>query len=172
MADGLPLDAAVPGEPGDRPAPTPPPKPAPQVVQTPAPANPPIMPAPPVNQNPDRLKAVVDAVLANKPEAPPPIDVAAALRQKIKRIEQTKPARLTDLLLLVEELAGVPIRYDREQLGADASKLDEQISFTLDEPTARDVLETILERAGLGYRIEANRIQIVPIAEPPARASR
>jgi hypothetical protein len=163
MADGLPLDPAVPGEPGDRPPPATSAPTVPQVALSPA--------APDLQPRPlAAAQAVpnlpVPGVVPPKP-APPPLDVQAALGQRVKKIEQSKPARLTDLLLLVEELSGVPIKYSREELGLAAAKLDEQISFTLDAPTAGDVLRTILERAGLDYRIEPNRIQIIPLSAAP-----
>ena len=96
MADGLPLDAKVPGEP-----------------DTTGLNPPPLAGVPPVPPNGGAVAAVpaADEQPIDVPLAPdlPVIDVDAALRQRIVSIEQPEPVPASKLLQQVAEMAGVTI---------------------------------------------------------------
>jgi len=161
MADGLPLDPQVPGEPGDRPNATPPAD-DPQLAAKPDPE----AAAPPAEGNPPAPKAEVTAPKPATPPEPemPAVDIPAALAQKILLIDQPKPVPVSELLFQVEEMLGVPIVIDRERLGDSAAKLDKSISLKLHRVTVGEILKAVLERGELDYRIEENRIEVIPIA--------
>ena len=149
MADGLPLDPAVEGEPGDRPATAPPPVP-PQVAEA---VEPPATAVPPAAAAPDAAAA--------KPAAPAPIDIVAALAQKIRLIDQSTPAPLVQLLVQVEALSGVHIEFDRTELGAAAERLDAPVTLKLQQVTVGEILRELLKRGNLTYRIEAQQIRVI-----------
>ena len=151
IADGLPQSNVVPGK-ADPTAK----KPAEQTAQT---DRKPIRPA----EGSAEEKPVVPLPppVPAKPE--PQLDIPVLLGQKILRFEQPIPAPLLNLLLQVEEMSGVPIQYKRQDLGADAARLDVPISLHLKDVTVGEILQALLKRGGLGYRIERNRIQIVPL---------
>lgn len=149
MADGLPLDEKIPGEPGD--APTAPPMPTIVIVPPPAPKTPgtvvAVAPIPELTEVPAPLEL-------------PPLDIAAALQRQVLKFEQTRPAPVFKLLLQVEELSGVRIDYDRQGLGEAGQRLDQAITLTLDKPNLQQLLDEILTRAKLAYRVEPRRIII------------
>jgi len=146
MADGLDLELKIPGEPGDLKSPT---------------------PAGPLGEAtagpPDQHPGPPDPVTAPKPQGPPdpkPIDVAARLRQPILRFDQPQAVPVRELLAQVEEMAGVPIRYEQPTSKNLGQTLDQRISLKLTGTTAGGILQAILERAGLTYRIETDGIRV------------
>lgn len=103
-----------------------------------------------------------DQVDSEHREPPKPIDVAAALKQPIRRFEQADPVPFRELLLQMEELVGVPIRADGPET-ADLDKLLEvPVSATLERTTVGEILETVVEQVGLSYDIEADEIRLRP----------
>lgn len=146
MADGLPLDASVPGEPGDsRPVPAladgvPPPMPMPpgDVAQA-GPMTPedrPILPA-----------VAADAPVVRRPN----FDIETALSQPIARFSQVRPVKAVELLQQLEELAGIPITVEEVAAGPSASRLQREVSVELSQTTVRDILTTVLARADLTF---------------------
>lgn len=109
--------------------------------------------------DPEKLKLAQ----ANSTE---PVDVASALKQPIRRFEQLRPAAFRDVLLLVEEMAGVPIRYDPKdgrQAKRDAEDVFERkVSFKLENTTVGEILDTLLAQVGFSYKIEADGIRLLP----------
>lgn len=132
MADGLPLDVSVPGEPGEA-TPAAPPV---AIVE-------PVEPAPP-EAGPDTEP--IDVPVA----ADPVFDIDAALDQPIAEFHQPTPRKVGELLKLVGELAGVPI--DTSQLDAAAiDRLETKTALSLQATTVRGVLDASVEPAGLTY---------------------
>jgi hypothetical protein len=150
MNDGLPLDPQVPGEPVD-------PKP---VAKPPAPES---------NVGPSVQVAVIPMPdLRPMPQLPPvkpaseiKIDIPAALARKILSFDQTKPAAAYQLLLQIEELAGVRIEYDRNKLGAAADRLDKPITLKMQNATLEELLNEVLRQIDLKRQDEKSRIRIV-----------
>ena len=160
MADGFPLDPNLPGNPGDTPRDI-----GPDEAR--------------VVGNPTRQPHAVDVdkpVKAQKPQLPPDagpeagppqpskkIDVPAALAQKIQSYGLTRPVPFRSVLLDIEEMAGVPIRFDENELVTAAGMLDKPVSLkTLQETTVGQILRALVERVGLVYKIEADRIRLQP----------
>lgn len=155
MSDGLPLDPRVPGEPGDRrPRSAAEPKSAVRpLAHAEHPVAKPVEAARPNAGNEDPETAVA------RPEPPRKIDVAGQLSQPIVRFEQLRPVPLRELLVQIEELSGVPLRY-ADELTPDAAPLDERVTISLQETTVGGVLEALLKQTGLTYEIEADGIRI------------
>jgi hypothetical protein len=144
MADGLPLDAAVPGEPGEAS-----PEPPPVAVVTP------VQPEP--LEGPD-TKPIEVAL------APDPVfDIEAALNQPITDFNQPTPRKIGEILKLVGEMAGVPV--DASQLDASAlERLERTTSLSLKDTTVRGVLDASVEKAGLTYSL-GNGVVVLISAE-------
>lgn len=160
MADGLPLDVNVPGEPGSNPS-----------LMTPAPAvqtgnsnMPPVRP----ETNPEKMPSEEQGT-EKTTAAPPPapvkpdkvIDIKAALERKLLKFEQRKPAAAFELLLQIEELAGVRIEYDRKKLGVLAQRLDRPISLVRENVTLGELLKEILEKIELSREDGTQSIRII-----------
>lgn len=95
---------------------------------------------------------------ADKPE----INVEKQLAQKLLLFDQTAALPVKTLLDQLEELSAVPIVIDPNSLGEAADRLDSRVSISLIEPTVKQLLEKLLYRAKLGYRIEKGKIVITP----------
>lgn len=90
-----------------------------------------------------------------------PIDVAARLRQPLIRFEQVRPATARGLIEQLEEMTGgVPIVFDVKELGDAAAGLDRNVSLSLKSPTLADVLQAVVEKAGLRWEIDGETIRI------------
>lgn len=140
MADGFPLDPGVPGDPLKSRV-----KPPPVVKKKERPTKPPVVAVKPKRKPID----------ANR------INVAAALSQKVLRFENPGKATRRMLIAEVEELAGVPIRVDRNLTPALAALLDERVAVKLKDATAKDILDAILKETGLKAAIEERGVRIV-----------
>jgi hypothetical protein len=135
MADGLPLDLSVPGDP------------APAMVE-----------AEPIDATP---LPEADMPPPEEPvAAAPPVDLDAALTQPLQRFRQTRGAARRELLELVEEMLGAPIRYDVEALGDAAAALDQRITLDLNDVTVEVVLRRVLEGSGLIYEREKDGLRL------------
>jgi hypothetical protein len=151
MSDGFPLDAKIPGEPGDaRPGTTPAPNPRTTAVKSPDKSTTPDKPLP-------------ARAIPVTPAAPEKVvDIPAALSRKILKFEQVKPAAAFQLLLQIEELAGVRIEYDRQQLGALASRLDKPITLKKQNASLAELLDDVLKQIDLGRQNDKSCIRVVP----------
>jgi hypothetical protein len=178
MADGLPLDLKVPGEPGEK-SPQPP---VPDltallkkdqqgpvtnagegVVKAPVPGGP---PSPLVASRPTATKP------AKAPAPPvPKIDVPRALAQRVVRFEQTKPVPLRDVLNWLEELATVPIRGDRHEIPDLEDLMQTPVTAQLENTTVAAVIQAVLASAGLTYQVQPDVLQLHrlgPVSGRPA----
>ena len=175
MNDGLPLDPNVPGEPGSRPDPKPATTPPnsdpttgrPKPVETTP--KPPLVAKMPASEMPDNpgpkptggADSETPPITADDPVVVAPVDIPAALSRRILSFDQTKPAAAYQLILQIEELAGVRIDYDRKALGDAAARLDKPISLRMKNASLEDLLTEILDQIDLSRKDLSNRIQIV-----------
>jgi hypothetical protein len=90
------------------------------------------------------------------------IDLAVSLKQPIARFDQPRGKPLSEILVGVAEMAGARIDYDRNELGPAAARLGEPASLKLRDTTVGDILAGLLRPAGLTYRIEGERLRVVP----------
>lgn len=104
-------------------------------------------------------------VVAAKPAASPPVDpgaeVAARLGQRVLRFEQPAPVAFDTLRIQIEEIAGVPIRYDGP--AADAPRFrDAAVRLALTDVTLAAVLDEAARQAGLGKIVAADGVRLIP----------
>lgn len=160
MADGFPLDLNVPGDPGTL---GPAKKPGTKI------GPPPII----GKKNPQKMdvpKIVEVPVRASKPRLPPfgvepkRVDVAAALAQPILRFQQTKPQPFGHLLDELEEMAGVPMRFDKEAIAAE---LLLPVAVQLENVTVKGILQSLVAKVGLTYKVETDGIRILKKTAKP-----
>jgi len=100
-------------------------------------------------------------------EKQPEINVEKQLSQKLLLFDQPQSLSVKALLDQLQEMSAVPIEIDPNSLGPAADRLDDRIRISLIEPTLKQLLEKILYRAKLGYRIEKGKIVITPDPLPP-----
>lgn len=127
--------AAVPETPMTEPAVPPAPAAVPEAGPKPAPA-PPRDPAPPL----------------------PARNIAESLQLNLVTFRTDRPNPRKTLLIQVGELAGVPIRYSVEELGA--AELERAISLDLKETTVEGVLKAIAEPAGWRFELQGDAIHL------------
>ncbi len=179
MNDGLPLDPKVPGEPGDQ-SPRPPaagplaaaPKPAPPTPAAPVQKVAEAKPATPAGKAQPPAGAVH---LAGKKPAPAPLpvikpDLTKTLAQHVVHYEQIKPVPLREVLNVMEELAGAPIRGNRQEIPDLDDLLQTPISLTLDNTTVAALLEAVLTPAKLTYQVHADTIELHRLGPVSGRA--
>jgi hypothetical protein len=164
MADGLPLDPQVPGEPGDAAASTP----ADDPVVAVDPVEPGDDPAPGIELPPGSDEPILPELAADPRVVPKPeYDVEVALSQPIARFSQVRPAKFIDLIRQVEEMAAVPISTREIAASEIAGRLDREVSLELEETTVGGLLEALVQTVDL--RIETGRefgIRLVPPGPP------
>jgi hypothetical protein len=137
----------------------------------------PPLPAGDLGENEANDVAIPDdePVVAVRPDrgAPPkPVDVDAALAFRIVRFEQLTPASIGDLLQQVEEMAGVPIIFDKDELQSASIDLGAEVRLELEGTTVGGILEALLTQAGLIYHVEQGTIRLRPeSADSKARTS-
>lgn len=146
MADGLPLDPRVPGDPQNAPPPEHPPAKA--DGKTNKGAKPVRMPKPPA--------------VAVKPVAGlRAIDVQSALAQRILAYEQSGRAPLRELLAEVQEMAGVPIHVDPALAKEKLAPLDRRVArIQLNDVTVGDILRELFKGTGLSYAVEKDGVRV------------
>jgi hypothetical protein len=177
MSDGLPLDPKIHGEPGDhslRPT-----EPAGPIASVRASslgtsgqgktAGPQRQPGPSTSATSAAAESRTPVVAARPPQpAPgqsvaakaPPVDVSAGLAQHIVRFEQAKPVPLQDVLNFLEELLGVSIRGDKQEIVDLDDVLQTPITMTLENTTVRQILKDVLAKAGLEFEVETDGIHL------------
>jgi hypothetical protein len=195
ISDGLPLDVNVPGEPGEHSRrPAEPIGPLTSVraggpgdgkdsrPQHQSPTTEPTAPASSSGASATETIASRSPVVASRPGhqvaahakgngSAPAVDVEAGLSQHIVRFEQIKPVPLQDVLTFLEELLAVPIRGDRHEIADLDDSLQTPITFQLENTTVRQVLKTVLSKAGLTFEVAPDSIHLHKLETPPARAS-
>jgi hypothetical protein len=100
------------------------------------------------------------------PPPPPKVDVDAALSQKLVSFKQAKPVSRRELLELLQELLGIPVRYESTDLGI--SELDKKVTLELENPTVGQILKRVTEAAEWTIEVEATGVRIR--RSPPAPA--
>lgn len=108
--------------------------------------------------NPASAKPIAPAVALPTAPVPVKIQVEELFKQPIKAFSTGKPLSREELIEVVEEMLGAPIRYDREKLGA--KDLDRTVSITLEGTTVGGVLKALLDSAGWDYVIEDDGIRL------------
>ncbi|WP_437203293.1 H-X9-DG-CTERM domain-containing protein [Planctomicrobium sp. SH664] len=139
MADGLPLNLAVAGDPLTMNLPV--------AVTTPpvaGTADPPVVPEAPI-------PAFLEMNL-------PKFDIAQQLSQPVLRFEQSTPAPLVDLLQDLGEAAGVPI--DFSQLPEETRR--QTVAITLENTTVGNILDAVLAEVHVTKTLEPFRIVLTP----------
>lgn len=150
MADGLPLDPQVPGEPTD----PPPSVPDPTVASS----------APPVVHDSTPSAEPISVELASDPVG---FDVERGLSVSLTRYQLARPIPLRQLLREIVEMSALPI--DTSALQNDP-RLDQPISLDLQNTTLKDVLLAALLQAKLQYTADKQGIHVTGVA-PPATQS-
>lgn len=110
------------------------------------------------------LPPTADADLGPEPEdVPEPVNVEAALGQRIAGYRTVRPVVLRVLLGELEELVGVPIQPQggNELDGA----LEQEVSVRLEATTVGEILSAVLQQAGLSYAQVEGGIRIRTAAE-------
>jgi hypothetical protein len=133
------------------------PTPQPSAVTDPPSGNPPKTDPP--QADPAPVAAVPTKTVPLAP-VPAKIDVEELLKQRLQKFETSQPITRQHLIELVEELVGVPIRYDREELGE--KNLERTISINLETTTVGGVLKVLLDAAGWEYVVEGNSLRLKP----------
>lgn len=90
----------------------------------------------------------------------PVIDIASRLRQPIVRFEQSRAVPLKELLLVVEEMVGVPVGFDPDSPDAKADSLERTVSLRLQNTTVGGLLQSLAEKGGLSYEIQDDAIRL------------
>jgi hypothetical protein len=137
MADGLPLDASVPGEPSDPKSPLPEPHMADKGPKVPDPADPPIT----VELTPERVG----------------YDVERGLAVAVARFEIKTPIPLRLVLRQIVEMSALPI--DTSQVQKDP-RLDQLVAIELQQTTIRGILEAALKQVELEFSEDAQGIHL------------
>jgi len=132
-------------------------------VPEPLPTNPPPSPQPGAGPVVKPIETVVVKPAPPAPPVPPPmpkIDFDAVLKQKLLSFDQSKPVSRRELIELMEEMLGAPIRYDVAELGE--KNLDKQVTFKSENTTLGGVLKSILDPAGWEFVTEETQLRIRP----------
>jgi len=159
IADALPLDASVPGEPGTKSI----------IIATNTKSNttekmnpkkeePPLTPTDkktPLNTPKPKVKK------APKIEPVPPIDFEKALSRKVLQFELTQPAPLETVLIELEAMMGVRIEFDQKQIPTDDAIRQFKVSFSKRNVSFKELLIELIKPAGLRFEIRKEFIAIL-----------
>ena len=114
--------------------------------------------ADPKNEPTDNVPGPADSVtVAPEPDPEPPIDIHATLNVTLVSFRQDTPATVRNCLRQMEELVGT--RFDIDESVPPAA-LDLEVTYALRQATVSQILDTVLEKAGLFQQVEDNRIII------------
>lgn len=152
MADGLPLDSAVPGELGDGHSIAPPTVAEPQTASVAAtdPQSPEIVTT--LSPPPEPARTVV-----TRPPAPP------LLAQRLLSFQQAKPASRRQLLAVAEDLLGRSLVGDGPELSAAAKQqLDAVLTIAANDATVGSVLEQVFAGTDLDLIVGADHLTLHP----------
>lgn len=141
MADGLPLDAKVPGEPADPVTKSSPPEVA--AGSMPAANDPPI---------------TVEVTPESKG-----YDVERGLAVAVTKFELKTPVPLRTLLRQIVEMSALPIDLSQVK---DDPRLDQPITLDLKDTTLRAILSTALAQAQLEFTGDTQGIHLQPVKAP------
>ncbi len=85
------------------------------------------------------------------------IDINSKMAQPFLKYSQPN-VRRRDLLEALQEQLGAPLRFDSQELGS--AKLDETVSFELENTTMGGVIKTVADAAGWEIRVEDTGIRL------------
>ncbi|MFV0444172.1 MAG: DUF1559 domain-containing protein [Planctomycetaceae bacterium] len=170
MADGLPLDPNISGEPGDSPAApivagpgTPRPAQTANMAETPAASDAATDPALGSDQP-------IEPLLAEERRIPEPVtyDIVTALAQPIARFDQPRAVPLKTLIRDLQDMAGVPITHDDIEAARADDVLAQEFTLQSSDTTVGGLLTELLRKAKLGYVSDRSTgIRIVPAGSTP-----
>ncbi len=190
MADGLPLDPNVPGEPGDVTLAEREAAPAPGTLNS-AGKFPHTKPAEPAQSTPGTDPAPVAAASANpapnsKPEttgrgpemtnddkqasgrptlpadAPPSINIEARLKETVLAYQMTTSVPLEQVLAELEALFGIPIEFEANAIPVEDPRRQQPVSLSRRNATYGHLLQDALDTTPLTWKAAPQRILIVP----------
>ncbi|HEY4261816.1 MAG TPA: hypothetical protein VGM98_16715 [Schlesneria sp.] len=140
------------------------PKPPESLAETKIPSTQPPAEADPFVETPITPIVTPEATPEVKPKPMPVVvklDLEAMLGQRLKSFETpAQPKSRREIIELLEELLGAPIRYSPDDLGE--KNLDRSISIDLENTTVGGVLKVLLDSAGWEYIVEDNGLRIRP----------
>jgi hypothetical protein len=90
----------------------------------------------------------------------PPVDFDQRLAQPLKSFRQDRAIPRRELLDLLEEMLGAPIRYDADELGDAAKRLDQKLSLDLSDITVGDLLAKVLDQTPFTYDRERDALRL------------
>lgn len=90
----------------------------------------------------------------------PKVDIEDLLQQRLLKFATSQPVTRTQMIEQIEEMVGVPIRYNRDELGE--KNLERTIDISLESTTVGGVLKALLEPAGWEFVIEEMGIRLKP----------
>lgn len=143
MADGLPLDPTVPGEPSD-----PATKPVPHEIAQGEP------PAPVPAEQPITVELVPERV---------GYDVERGLAVNVSRFEIKTPIPLRLVLRQIVEMSALPIDTSLVQ---NDPRLDQPVTIELEKTTLRGILEATLQQVQWEFTEDAQGIHLKPAGQP------
>ncbi len=168
MADGLPLDENVPGEPGEVIDFNPPEDNAEELTpksEDPESNNPEPMTPDDPSDNTSEPKVTLEPGETDEPATPivegKTIEqIESALTQPINAFVLPAAVSCADLLDEVAEMSGVAIVVDDRDSPDMKSRLSSHMRLNLQATTVRKILDRATADAGLVYEIETNRIRV------------
>jgi len=168
MADGLPLDADVPGEPGETVVAEKPeePTPAPKPEGDSKPAPPPMTVENDPADNPTKkTDGVPQPTEPNEPEmieTKPAVDFDKVLGETVLVYQLTSDAPLEQVLAELEALIGVRIDFAAKQIPVDDPRRQLPVSVDRKNVSYGDLLRDVLDSTPLTYELERDFIAIIP----------
>ena len=154
MADGLSLDAEVPGEPG-----------APSTPDMNIAEQFPMPEEPLIAMRPNVGRAGEGNVAGQVNLPPKPIDIEKRLAQQLSQYKMTKAVPLKTLLREMEEMTGVPFRFAQ---GIRETTLETPVSVNLQKTTLENLLHALLKEVRLTWKKGDSVIHVYDPLEDPA----
>ncbi len=158
IADALPMDASIPGEPGSKSSggtskndTEKEPKKKPEKKATPSPAE--------KDKTTKATKPEAEMIPAKKPVAK--IDFEKALSRKLLQFELSEPAPLETVIVELEAMIGLRIEFDPTQIPADDAVRQKKVSYSKRNVSFKQLLTELLKSAGLQYEIRKQHIAII-----------
>lgn len=178
MADGLPLDPTVPGEPGDVTLAERESAPAPSALKPPG-ISPTDSPSAAVTDSAstatDRPKMTERPPLTSadpaqpelpgmtRPtESPPPINIEARLKETVLAYQMTTSVPLEQVLAELEAMFDIPIEFDANTIPTEDPRRQQPVSLSRRNATYGHLLQDALDSTPLTWKAASSRILIVP----------
>ena len=105
------------------------------------------------------LPLTAEKIIESLPQKTSTIDFVVNLNQPLLSFEQPKPVSRRELIDLLEELLGAPIKYDVDQLGK--SNLEKLVTINaMENTTVGSVITAVLHDAGWKFHLQPTHLQI------------